>query len=76
MSSEELQEEHPRKRVRLTTPEHLAIPEYKSPTSLANGGVVQNEKKSDGELEKEIRAGITEYVSPDNSGFTGILKQR
>lgn len=76
MSGEELQEEHPRKRMRLTTPEHLAAPEPKSPTSLANGGVVQNEKKSDGELEKEIKAGITEYVSPDNSGFTGILKQR
>jgi len=72
MSGEELQEEHPRKRVRLATPQHLAAP----PTSLANGGVVQNKKKSDGELEKEIRAGITEYVSPDNSGFTGILKQR
>jgi tRNA pseudouridine13 synthase len=75
MSGEELHEEHPRKRMRLTTPGHLAAPEPKSPMSLANG-VVQNEKKSDGELEKEIRAGITEYVSPDNSGFTGILKQR
>lgn len=30
----------------------------------------------DEDLEKEIRAGITEYVCPDNLGFTGILKQR
>jgi tRNA pseudouridine13 synthase len=30
----------------------------------------------DSELEREIRAGITEYVCPDNLGFTGVLKQR
>jgi tRNA pseudouridine13 synthase len=27
-------------------------------------------------LEREVRAGITEYVCPDNLGFTGVLKQR
>lgn len=26
--------------------------------------------------EREVRAGITEYICPDNLGFTGILKQR
>jgi tRNA pseudouridine13 synthase len=30
----------------------------------------------DAELEREVRAGITEYVCPDNLGFTGVLKQR
>jgi tRNA pseudouridine13 synthase len=30
----------------------------------------------DADLEREVRAGITEYVCPDNLGFTGILKQR
>jgi tRNA pseudouridine13 synthase len=30
----------------------------------------------DADLEREVRAGITEYVSPDNLGFTGVLKQR
>jgi tRNA pseudouridine13 synthase len=30
----------------------------------------------DEDLEREIRAGITEYVCPDNLGFTGVLKQR
>jgi len=30
----------------------------------------------DADLEREIRAGITEYVCPDNLGFTGVLKQR
>ncbi|KAF2652942.1 tRNA pseudouridine synthase D [Lophiostoma macrostomum CBS 122681] len=30
----------------------------------------------DSDLDREFRAGITEYVCPDNLGFTGILKQR
>jgi tRNA pseudouridine13 synthase len=30
----------------------------------------------DEDLEREVRAGITEYVCPDNLGFTGVLKQR
>ncbi|OCL06043.1 putative pseudouridine synthase TruD/Pus7 [Glonium stellatum] len=76
MSGEGLQEEHPRKRIRLATPERLVAPEPKSPPSLANGGTAPEENKPDSELEKEIKAGITEYVSPDNPGFSGILKQR
>ncbi|KAL1598704.1 multisubstrate pseudouridine synthase 7 [Paraconiothyrium brasiliense] len=28
------------------------------------------------DLERELRAGITEYVCPHNLGFTGVLKQR
>ncbi|KAI4657026.1 uncharacterized protein J4E79_007641 [Alternaria viburni] len=31
---------------------------------------------TDTDLEREVRAGITEYVCPDNLGFTGVLKQR
>ena len=30
----------------------------------------------DNDLEREVRAGITEYICPDNLGFTGVLKQR
>jgi len=30
----------------------------------------------DADLEREVRAGISEYVCPDNLGFTGVLKQR
>ncbi|EDU43379.1 conserved hypothetical protein [Pyrenophora tritici-repentis Pt-1C-BFP] len=30
----------------------------------------------DADLEREVRAGITEYVCPDNLGFKGVLKQR
>ncbi|KAH7389775.1 pseudouridine synthase [Pyrenochaeta sp. MPI-SDFR-AT-0127] len=30
----------------------------------------------DTDLDREVRAGITEYVCPDNLGFTGVLKQR
>ena len=28
------------------------------------------------DLEKEVKAGITEYVCPGNLGFVGVLKQR
>jgi len=28
------------------------------------------------QLSKEVKSGITEYVHPDTSGFTGVLKQR
>jgi hypothetical protein len=28
------------------------------------------------DLDREVRAGITEYVCPNNLGFTGVLKQR
>jgi tRNA pseudouridine13 synthase len=28
------------------------------------------------DLEREVRAGITEYVCPNNLGFNGVLKQR
>lgn len=31
---------------------------------------------NDSDLEREVRAGITEYICPDNLGFTGVLKQR
>lgn len=30
----------------------------------------------DTDLDREVRAGIIEYVCPDNLGFTGVLKQR
>ncbi|RMZ70866.1 uridine synthase pus7 [Pyrenophora seminiperda CCB06] len=48
-----------------TTPQHsLAVPTFSAPTVIDN------------DLERETRAGITEYVCPDNLGFTGVLKQR
>ncbi|PSN74564.1 pseudouridine synthase-like protein TruD/Pus7 [Corynespora cassiicola Philippines] len=31
---------------------------------------------ADDDLERESRAGITEYVSPNNRGFSGVLKKR
>ena len=47
------------------TPQAAATaPQATSPTAI------------DEDLEREIRAGITEYVCPKNLGFTGILKQR
>ncbi|KAF2816270.1 tRNA pseudouridine synthase D [Mytilinidion resinicola] len=71
MSAEDPQDLHPRKRARLTGPDNL------SPVAApaANGTAARNEKV-EAEIEKEVRAGITEYVCPENAGFSGILKQR
>jgi hypothetical protein len=35
-----------------------------------------SDEQEDDQFQKEIKAGITEFVSPDTPGFTGILKQR
>jgi tRNA pseudouridine13 synthase len=80
MADEDLQDSQPRKRARLTGPE--AHPPVATTTTLptgletANGAAARNEKNVDAEIGKEVRAGITEYVSPENPGFSGILKQR
>lgn len=80
MSDEDPQDSQPRKRARLTGPETLpAVATTATPPvdlEPSNGAAVRHEKKVDAEIEKEVRAGITEYVSPDNAGFSGILKQR
>lgn len=56
----------PAKRARLE--DNLTSAQF-TPTATATS-------QQDSELEREIRAGITEYVCPDNLGFTGVLKQR
>ncbi|OCK84249.1 pseudouridine synthase-like protein TruD/Pus7 [Lepidopterella palustris CBS 459.81] len=77
MPDEDIPEEQPRKRVRLTSKDASPEPKHSRPRlDSSNGMAAKNGQNSDSELEKEIRAGITEYVSPENPGFTGILKQR
>ncbi|KAF2492254.1 pseudouridine synthase-like protein TruD/Pus7 [Lophium mytilinum] len=72
MSEGDSQDLHPRKRARLTSPD------APSPAGLptSNEAAARNEKKANAEIGKEVRAGITEYVCPENAGFSGILKQR
>lgn len=65
----------PAKRARLDesaahTPSTAATPQ------AAPGSALNAPSQIETDFEKEARAGITEYVCPDNLGFTGILKQR
>jgi tRNA pseudouridine13 synthase len=45
-------------------------------TELPKAPIDSGPTAVDGDLEREVRAGITEYVCPDNLGFTGVLKHR
>jgi tRNA pseudouridine13 synthase len=45
-------------------------------TELPKAPIDSGPAAVDGDLDREVRAGITEYVCPDNLGFTGVLKQR
>lgn len=79
-------EERPSKRARLdeasTGPEPASTgasraPQTPPPSSTApSKAPITPATIIDSDLDREIRAGITEYVSPDNLGFTGVLKQR
>jgi tRNA pseudouridine13 synthase len=73
-------EERPQKRARLDESASSLSDSapIAPPKASANGATEASTApiRSDTDLEREIRAGITEYVSPDNLGFTGVLKQR
>jgi tRNA pseudouridine13 synthase len=62
----------PAKRARLDDTAAPSPSSATAPTAAAIAPVAA----IDTDLEREVRAGITEYVCPDNLGFTGVLKQR
>ena len=69
----------PAKRARLddnTAPTFSAETSAPAPQATAIDLKATSITAIDADLEREVRAGITEYVCPDNLGFTGILKQR
>jgi tRNA pseudouridine13 synthase len=75
MSDDREVDVRPAKRARLDesaahTPSTAATPQ------AAPGSALNAPSQIETDFEKEARAGITEYVCPDNLGFTGILKQR
>lgn len=45
-------------------------------TSSEEVAVAVKPAADDAQLQKEIEVGITEFVSPENEGFSGILKKR
>lgn len=61
MDPTDTHEERPSKRVKLEEP---AIE------------LSKDQKEEEIQLQKEVNAGITCYVSPNTPGFSGILKQR
>jgi tRNA pseudouridine13 synthase len=65
----------PAKRAKL---DNDTAPSFSAGTSTAvpQAAATAHKAAIDTDLEREVRAGITEYVCPDNLGFTGVLKQR
>ncbi|OAG18602.1 tRNA pseudouridine synthase D [Alternaria alternata] len=74
--SERLDEStRPAKRARLDENTNISLPTT-SPAPAQTAAILSAPASVDTDLEREVRAGITEYVCPNNLGFTGILKQR
>ncbi|KAF2120150.1 hypothetical protein BDV96DRAFT_674381 [Lophiotrema nucula] len=79
-------EPRPAKRARLDDPSSAATSAVLSahasqltpvaPAEASKATTTVNGTGEDGDLAREVRAGITEYVSPDNAGFSGVLKHR
>jgi len=66
MDLTDIAEERPSKRIRLESTEEPIL--FTTSTKAS--------KEESLQLEKELNAGITCYVSADTPGFSGILKQR
>ncbi|KAL2356937.1 pseudouridine synthase TruD/Pus7 [Cryomyces antarcticus] len=77
-------EEQPRKRMRLSSQD---APEGPLPRTRTSTAPMKDHTSQDGtqstedtlrraQLEKEVKAGITVFVTPDTPGFSGLIKQR
>jgi tRNA pseudouridine13 synthase len=73
MASEESSTAPPAKRIRLSTPEEL---KDATMAGAEQNGSAKPDEDEETQLEKELKAGITSYISPDTPGFSGTLKQR
>lgn len=65
----------PAKRARLEENTDASLPAT-STAPAQTAAILSAPASIDTDLEREVRAGITEYVCPNNLGFTGVLKQR
>ena len=75
MADDRENDARPAKRARLDesaahTPSTVATPQ------AVPGSALNAPSQIETDYEREVRAGITEYICPDNLGFTGTLKQR
>lgn len=74
MSDDRENDARPAKRARL---DEGATNSSSAATSQAIPGSALNAPSQiETDFEREVRAGITEYICPNNLGFTGVLKQR
>jgi tRNA pseudouridine13 synthase len=70
----DVSDERPQKRVRLDDEPASTTSASAAPAPAPTP--IQSPAPAYTDLEKEVRAGITEYVCPDNLGFVGVLKRR
>lgn len=69
--------QRPSKRARLDSPSSASVAQPASTSATTAKPLGTNKPATiDEDLERELRAGITEYVCADNQGFRGVLKQR
>ncbi|KAI4690302.1 hypothetical protein J4E81_007454 [Alternaria sp. BMP 2799] len=66
----------PAKRARLDDNAAPSLSTTSTAAPIPTASILSAPATIDTDLEREVRAGITEYVCPDNLGFTGVLKQR
>lgn len=80
MSDPSNSDARPSKRVRLDDSTSTSIPSAPASPPQApqapTAPIPTDTPKNDSDVERERRAGITEYVCPGNLGFSGVLKQR
>jgi tRNA pseudouridine13 synthase len=73
MAEEERQKGHPRKRLRLDEAGN-SVEQEEAPNVAAPK--VTNIISLENDLQRELKSGITAYVNPDTTGFSGVFKQR
>ena len=66
----------PAKRARLDDNAAPSLSTTSTAAPIPTASILSAPATIDTDLEREVRAGITEYVCPDNLGFRGVLKQR
>jgi tRNA pseudouridine13 synthase len=76
MSDDRETDARPAKRARLDDSAAHTPSAAPTPAQATPGSALNAPSQIETDYEKEVRAGITEYITPDNLGFTGVLKQR
>jgi tRNA pseudouridine13 synthase len=76
MSDDRENDSRPAKRARLDESAAHTPSTPAATSQAAPGSILNAPSQIETDHEREVRAGIAEYICPDNLGFTGTLKQR